>query len=101
MTDYSKLSDEQIQAELEKGYKDIQEGRCAYVDEAFDNIRANVGGEKLSTYGEYKEEQIRNETLVQVIENTVLNLHVTLREACAAQNLTLDDYKKMKEEWED
>ena len=55
----------------------------------------------MGTYGEYKIEQIRNETLVQVIENTVLNLRVTLQEACEAQNLTLDDYRKMKKELEE
>lgn len=101
MTDYSQLSDEEIQVELEKGYADIKEGRCAYVDEAFERIRANIGGDMVGTYGEYKAEQIRNETLVKVIENTVLNLHVTLKEACTAQNLTLEDYKRMKEETED
>ena len=42
MTDYSQLSDEEIQTELEKGYRYIQEGRCVYVDEAFDNIRKNI-----------------------------------------------------------
>ena len=42
MTDYSQLTDEEIQTELEKGYRDIQEGKCAYVDEAFENIRKNI-----------------------------------------------------------
>lgn len=99
--DYSQLSDEEVQEELEKGYRDIQEGKCAYVDEVFKRIRTNIGGDLVGTYGEYKVEQIRNECLVKVIENTVLNLHVTLKEACAAQNLTLEEYKAMKEGLED
>lgn len=43
---------------------------------------------------------ITRKCLIRVIENTVLNLHVTLKEACAAQNLTLEEYKQMKENLE-
>ena len=46
MTNYSQLTDEEIQEELESGYKDIQEGRCAYVDDAFKNLRKSIETEE-------------------------------------------------------
>lgn len=62
--DYSKLSDEEIQTELEKGYTDIKEGRCAYIDEAFDNIRRRCN---VKTKEEHDEISLQEERLHQLL----------------------------------
>ena len=41
--DVSRMSDAQLDAELEKGCEDMQAGRCVPVKEAFDNVRRGIG----------------------------------------------------------